>query len=533
MNLSASLQALHRRLIVSCQAWEDDPFHQPGLMALFARAAVDGGAAGIRANGPADVREIKAATGVPVIGIQKRMSADGRVLITPEFEDGAALAAAGADAVALDCTARGQSFGALQRLARIRGELGVPVAADIATIEEALAAQQAGADFVLSTMRGYTAETAHVKSFDSAFVAELVRRLRVPVIAEGRIWSPVEAQAALDAGAFAVVVGSAITRPRDITARFAGSLGPWSEPQSCFLGIDIGGTNVKSGLVLPGGEVINAATEPTRLESRATLLGQVGEIAAGLADEARARALQPLAAGIATAGWPDPATGIIVYGTGNLPQWTGAPILEAVARRVEMPVFVENDANALAVGEKSFGAARHADTFICVTLGTGVGAGCYAGGRLLRGGHFQGNQLGHLVIDPDGLPCTCGQRGCLEPYANAAALLRYAGLGTGSSHDVIAAARAGDASASAAVAKLGGYLAKALTPAVQLLDPELIVLAGGAAQDNFQLAEEVAAAIGRGVPRWAERRVEVRLSALGYHGGVAGAGAVARAGIAA
>lgn len=532
MSVPTSLQVLYRRLIVSCQAWEDDPFHGPGRMALFARAAVEGGAAGIRANGPADVREIKAATGVPVIAIQKRMAADGRILITPEFDDAAALARAGADVVAIDCTVRGQGFGALDRLGRIRRELGLPVAGDIATAEEALAAEQAGADFVLTTMRGYTAETAHVKSFDAAFVGELVNRLRVPVIAEGRIGSPVEAQAALAAGAFAVVVGSAITRPRDITARFVGSLRAWSQPAACFLGIDLGGTNIKSGLVRHDGTVVGAATEPTRVEGRGALLEQLGEIAAQLAGEAAELSLTALAAGISTAGWPDPAAGVIVYGTGNLPQWTGAPLRDAVERRVPVPVFVENDANALAVGEKSFGAARLADTFLSVTLGTGVGAGCYAGGRLLRGAHYQGNQLGHIIVERDGVGCTCGQQGCLEQYANAAALLRYAGPDAGGLGDVIAAARAGEARATAAVAKLAGYLARGLEPAVRLLDPELIVLAGGAAQDNVRLAEELAAALSGIVPRWAERRIEVRLSALGYHGGVAGAGAVARAGLA-
>jgi putative N-acetylmannosamine-6-phosphate epimerase/predicted NBD/HSP70 family sugar kinase len=528
----SSLQTLHRRLIVSCQAWEDDPFYGPGRMALFARAAVEGGAAGIRANGPDDVREIKAATGVPVIAIQKRVAADGRILITPDFDDASSLAAAGADAIALDCTARGQSFGALERVQRVRRELGVPVAADIATLEEALAAEQAGADFVLSTLRGYTADTAHVTTFDAAFVSELVSRLRVPVIAEGRIGSPAEAKAALDAGAFAVVVGSAITRPRDITARFAAGLRAYSQPRACYLGIDIGGTNIKSGLVLPDGTVIGAATHPTCLAGRDDLLTQLAHIAEQLTHEAVVRSLTPLAAGLATPGWPDPVTGTIIFGTGNLPQWTGTPVRDAVARRIGIPVFAENDGNAFAVGEKCFGVARHADTFLCITLGTGVGGGCYAAGRLLRGAHFQGNQLGHIVIGPGGLPCTCGQRGCLEPYANAAALLRYAGPGAGAVSDVIAAANAGDPGARAAMSKLAGHLARALEPAVELLDPELIVLSGGAAQKNASLVTELTAALADTVSRWEERRIEVRLSTLGYHGGVAGAGAVAREGMA-
>src|SRR5262249_27720122 len=125
------------------------------------------------------------------------------------------------DMIALDVTRRGQCYGALERLRRIREELGVPVFADIATVREALAAADAGADFVLSTMRGYTEETAHIRGFDLPFIEELVRLSPVPVIAEGRIDTPEQASAALAIGAYAVVVGSAITRPTTIARRFA------------------------------------------------------------------------------------------------------------------------------------------------------------------------------------------------------------------------------------------------------------------------------------------------------------------------
>lgn len=529
----SGLEAVKGRLIVSCQAWEDDAFHARGMMARFARAAVEGGAAGIRANGTADVREIKTAVRAPVIAIEKRVVEDGRILITPRFEDAAGLAAAGADAIALDCTARGQRYGALERVAKIRRELGLPAGADIATVEEALAAEAAGADFVLSTMRGYTEETAHVTRFEPEFIAELVRRVRVPVIAEGCIGTPLEARAALEAGAFAVVVGSAITRPRDIAASFARAVAPWSVAGACFLGIDLGGTNVKSGLVGMDGAVMAAHVEATSAgDGRGAVLAQLAGTAARLAREAESRGLTPLAVGVATPGWPDPDRGEILFGTGNLPDWTGARIREAVAGAVALPVFVENDANAAAVGERCFGAARGVDTFLCVTVGTGIGGGCFADGRLLRGGRFQGNQLGHIVVEEGGRPCTCGQRGCVEQYANAGALLDYAGSAAGEVREVIAAARVGDERAKAAILTVARELARGLAPAVQVLDPELIVLAGGIAQENGLLAEGVSAELEKRVPNWGMRRVDVRISTLGYHGGVRGAGAVARIGIA-
>jgi putative N-acetylmannosamine-6-phosphate epimerase len=217
-------KAFYKRLIVSCQARAGEPFRDPDSMARFAASAVAGGAAAIRAHGADDIRAIRKVVGVPIIGIWKEMQSDGRILITPSFESAQELAAAGADMIALDVTRRGQRYGALERVRRIRQELEVPVLADIATLDEALAAAEAGADFVLSTMRGYTDETSTVQSFDLPFVQELIRRSPVPVIAEGMIDTPEQAHAALAAGAYAVVVGSAITRPVTIARRFADTI---------------------------------------------------------------------------------------------------------------------------------------------------------------------------------------------------------------------------------------------------------------------------------------------------------------------
>lgn len=218
------LGTLRGKLIVSCQALPGEVFRAPELVALFARAAVVGGAAGIRANGPEDIGAIRQVVDVPIVGIQKCIMDDGQKLITPSLESARALVEAGAGMVALDAGARGQRFGALKRIRRIREELNVPALADIATVEEALAAADAGADAVLSTMRGYTPETEHAKAFDPRFIEELARRVGVPVIAEGRIHTPAQARDAIAAGAFAVVVGTAITRPQQITEMFVAAM---------------------------------------------------------------------------------------------------------------------------------------------------------------------------------------------------------------------------------------------------------------------------------------------------------------------
>jgi predicted NBD/HSP70 family sugar kinase/putative N-acetylmannosamine-6-phosphate epimerase len=518
------------RLIVSCQAAEGDAFRTSDAMARFARAALDGGAMGIRAEGAEDIAAIRAAVDLPIIGIRKSQHEDGGILITPTFEDARALVAAGADMIALDCTARGERYGALERLRRIRAELGVPVLADIATVAEGVAAAAAGADFVLSTMRGYTQETRQFPVFEPEFIAALRQAVPVPVIAEGRIWTPEEARAAMAAGAFAVIVGTAITRPHEITRRFARAVAaatPAPE-ERCFIGVDLGGTNIKSGLVTEQGALLDPAVRPTPATAGApALLQSLREVVEEQLHRARQRDIEPVALGLATAGWVEPTSGRIIYASENLPGWTGAEPGRLLAEAGGLPVTVINDANALAVAEHRFGSARGVDDFLCLTLGTGIGGGLYLGGRLHQGAHFMANALGHLCIEPGGRPCTCGRRGCVEMYANAAALLRYAGEGFSTPEQVIAAAGQGDPQAGQAMQIFAGYLARGAALAIDLLDPASLILAGGLVQDNPLLLDCLRRELSPldMVPHL--RQLELRVSSLGYQAGVIGAAAAA------
>jgi len=536
MNPFEKLQsALRGKLLVSCQADAGSALRDSSIMARMARAAVEGGAAGIRANGPDDVRAIRQAVGVPIVGIWKTLQDDGETLITPSFEAARQLVEAGADLVALDCTARGVRFGALERLRRIRQELGVPVLADIATLHEAVQAAAAGADAVLSTLRGYTPETRDVKTFEPPFIAELVRTLKdVPVIAEGHIQAPEELCAALDAGAFAIIIGTAITRPAAITRRFVSALDVWQRrhaPGSVFVGVDMGGTNTKYGLVTGQGKLLFQSTTPTPWkDGREALLCHLKQSVSACLEEACRQVLSPRAVGLATAGWVDPGSGQVVYATENLPGWTGANPGACLREAFGLPVVVENDANALAVAEKQFGAARTVSDFVCITLGTGVGGGCYVNGRLNRGPHFFANGLGHITIEPGGRPCTCGLAGCLEPYANASALVRYGNSGNYTSgEEVIAAANAGNGVAIQAIHTYARYLAMGCASIVNLLDPELLILAGGLAQNNPLLLSDLTEELSKRVRVWQQRKLRVEFSSLGYSAGVLGAAAVASA----
>ena len=213
--------SLRRGLIVSCQARADNPLHGPHFMQAMALAALDGGAVAIRASGPADIAAVRAA-GLPVIGINKVFADPYPVYITPDFLAAAAVVAAGATIVALDCTARprdGERPAVLVR--RIRDELGVEVFADVSSLDEALAAADWGAHYVATTLAGYVDATqAKPEGPDLVLLEALARRLSVPVVAEGRFDTPAWVRRGFEAGAHAVVVGTMITNPREITRRF-------------------------------------------------------------------------------------------------------------------------------------------------------------------------------------------------------------------------------------------------------------------------------------------------------------------------
>ena len=209
MDKQALFDQIKGGLIVSCQALEHEPLYtkEGGVMPLMAKAAAQSGAVGIRANTVRDITQIKAVVDLPVIGIIKKDYPGTPMYITVTMAEVDALVECGVDILAV------QGTSALR-----------PDMADIATLEEAMACAEAGADFVGTTMRGYTPETKGIDDIDFAFITELTQKCPAKVIAEGHIHSPEQAVQALQAGAFALVVGGAITRPAEITARFTGAI---------------------------------------------------------------------------------------------------------------------------------------------------------------------------------------------------------------------------------------------------------------------------------------------------------------------
>lgn len=228
MNLSM-LDAVKGKLIVSCQALEEEPLHSDFIMSRMALAAQAGGAAGIRANSPVDIRAIKQTVDLPVIGILKRNYPDSDVYITATMREVDELIIAAPEAIALDATshARPDGVSLSQLVMQIRQRYPrLLLMADIATLAEAETASSLGFDCIGTTLYGYTRETAGklLPDDDFAFLRAVLSVVDKPVIAEGNISTPAMMARCLQLGAHAVVVGGAITRPQQITARFVEAL---------------------------------------------------------------------------------------------------------------------------------------------------------------------------------------------------------------------------------------------------------------------------------------------------------------------
>lgn len=216
------IESLRGRLIVSCQAGPDSPFGRPEMLAAMAECAAIGGAAAIRADAPDNIAAIASRVAVPVLGIYKKHYEGFETYITPTVAEAGAAIDAGARLLAVDATPRprpgGCTFAEIVCAAHARG---VPVMADCSTLDDARFADDAGADLLGTTLAGYTPYSRKLPGPDLELIGEIAAACSRPIVAEGRVHSPEEAAKAIAAGAFAVVVGTAITAPQAITSWYA------------------------------------------------------------------------------------------------------------------------------------------------------------------------------------------------------------------------------------------------------------------------------------------------------------------------
>lgn len=457
------LQHLRGGLVVSCQPVPGGPMDRPETVAAFALAALAGGAVGLRIEGLANVRAVRAVTRAPIIGLIKRDLDQSPVRITPFLQDVADLAEAGADVIAFDATDRPRPVPCLDLVAAVRSA-GRLAMADCSTEAEGRAAQAAGADILGSTMSGYTGG-AVPDAPDLPLVAALAR-LGAFVVAEGRYHAPEQAAKAIARGADAVVVGSAITRAEHVTEWFAAAIrGARQAAEQPVLSVDLGGSKILVALV-QGNAVLERADLPT---DRALGPDEWLRTIAAVTDGWQGRFHS---AGMAVTGLvADGMWRALNPNTLNLP--TPFPLQARLAAMLGVPVALANDAQAAAWGEHVHGAGAGGD-IVFLTVSTGLGGGVVSGGRLLQG---RGGLAGHFgqLMATDGAP---------ERFEDTASgrwiAAQAAGIGLApDARAIFAAADAGDRRAEAILAASAarvGWLCQNLQLS---FDPDRIVIGGG------------------------------------------------------
>jgi glucokinase len=304
------------------------------------------------------------------------------------------------------------------------------------------------------------------------------------------------------------------------------------------VGVDVGGTKINAFRVTGGGEVLARETVPTPADDMAAILdAMVGAAQAVLAPDVAA-------VGVGAAGLVEFATGIVAFAP-NL-AFREARINDHLGAALGLPVVTDNDANVAALAESRFGAGRGYDHVLLVTVGTGIGGGIVSGGRLFRGAHGFAAEIGHVIVEPGGPPCGCGNRGCWEQVASGHALARagreavrrhpgslIARMAAGDPRNVAGpvvtdAAQQGDDVARRILAEVGRRLGEGIAGLVNVLDPEVVVVGGGAIAAGHLLLDPARAAFLDAVES-PEHRPDVPIvpASLGNDAGAIGAAALA------
>lgn len=311
---------------------------------------------------------------------------------------------------------------------------------------------------------------------------------------------------------------------------------------SLALGADLGGTSLKLGAVAADGTIVRSTSVPTdRSGNRERFVEWLSGAIASFRD---GTASPILALGVGSPGLIDPVAGVAIHVT-NIPGLDGLPVGPLLAERLAMPVVLENDVNAMAYGEFLFGAGEPCRNLVCLTLGTGVGGGLVLDGRLYRGSGFTAGEVGHVCVEPDGVSCPCGSRGCLERYVGQEAIVGQArwcieaGIpssipgyaeaeGDLTPKAVAAAARAGDALARRILADAGRKLGMVLGGLMNVLAPDAFVIGGGLAGAGDLILDPARHEARLRVFADLRDRLSVLPAALGNRAGIVGCAALAR-----
>ena len=475
-------------IIVSCQAHEEDGLYGPENMALMAKAAELGGAVGIRADDPNHIAAIRRTVKLPIIGIYKEDVEGYATRITLNMDRVKAIVEAGSDIVALDVTDRPHPYGTtgIEMVKQIKEKYNVLVMADISTFEEGVAAANAGADIVASTLSGYTSYSPHMEGPDFELVHRLSQTVNIPVICEGRIASPEHAKRLLRMGAHAIVVGSMITRPMWITKQYADAMKQTVHTlSSTAFALDIGGTKIAASIVDAQGTLLLPPKQvPCPKDSSESVVKACMDLLSTLRAEWKGAA--PACVGVSTGGTVD-VHGTILYATSSIPDWQGTPLRERLEVATGLPVVVCNDGNCAAVGEARVGAGREKQSTLCLTVGTGLGGGFVRDGSVVCGTERMAQCFGQMVYQRDGR--SNGENdGAAEAYVSGNALcyeynrLVSAEKRAESGKEVGELAMKGEKEAVEAVRIVGEALGVSLASMCACLNPEVVCIGGSVSE---------------------------------------------------
>lgn len=312
--------------------------------------------------------------------------------------------------------------------------------------------------------------------------------------------------------------------------------------QTVYAGIDIGGTNIKYGLVDAKGKVLFREQRPTMADKGADpLMHLVANLSEGLLYHAAEEEYDVRWLGVGTPGAVEAKTGKVIGVSPNISGWKGMEIGQILKDRLNLPVLVDNDVNAMALAESKFGAAIGYKSVLCVAVGTGVGGGIILDGRLWRGATHSAGEIGHITINPNGPQCRCGAKGCVEAYCNSQAIIRRAseklsngltpvfeeileGPLTGLTiKKLFAAARKGDSIAIDVISESAELLAIGIANAVNILNPEIVVIGGGVADGGAGFVEAVATEVRKKAVGPSGTDLRITKATLGNDAGFIGA----------
>lgn len=309
-----------------------------------------------------------------------------------------------------------------------------------------------------------------------------------------------------------------------------------------FIGIDLGGTNLRAAVIDEDARILAQARVETRAqEGPDAVLKRLAAVAREAVERAGLKMKDIAACGVGSPGPLDASTGVVLY-TANMPGWTNIPVAARMTEELGVVTFLENDANSAGWGEFWRGAGRGSSEMAIYTLGTGVGGCVIIGGKLHRGRDQMAGHVGHSILFPDGRPCGCGARGCLEQYCSATAVARTAreaterGENTGLSHlkpeqitarAVYEAAKAGSEYCRKLLAETGRLLGMGIVTLVNILDPQVVVIYGGMVAAGEMILEPCRKAVRELALRPASERVKIVPAALGEDAGVIGAAGLA------